>query len=230
MDDIIGYPLLNRDESGEFKLPKDGYYHVAPIGTFKHRASGTTQVIDAEAVKSMVDTFHAEEKAAGQHWPGVLVDFDHFSHDAEKPTVAAGWIEDLQNRDDGLWAKIRWSDLGEEAVKGGRYRLISPVWNRSECEELGGETIKPLRLDRVAVTNDPNLKGMVPMSNRAADEEEAVHADEATEEIVPLAAKRKAGTVSRSTRPLLNRRHFTFFEGERVRLAADRRRSVRNAA
>ena len=27
----------------------------------------------------------------------------------------------------GLWAKIRWSDLGEDAVKGGRYRFLSPV-------------------------------------------------------------------------------------------------------
>jgi phage I-like protein len=226
MDDIIGYPLLNRDEeSGEFTLPKDGYYHIAPIGTFKHRASGTTQIIDTEAVQSMVDTFHDEEKAAGPHWPGILVDFDHFSNDTSKPSVAAGWIEDLKNRTDGLWAKIRWSDLGEEAVKGGRYRLISPVWNRSECEDLGDNKIKPLRLDRVAVTNDPVLKGMVPVSNRAEEEEGA---DETIEEEIPVAAKRSA--PARKTGPVLNRRHFTTFDGERLPLAADKRRSVRNAA
>ncbi len=74
----------------------------------------------------------------------------------------------------GLWANIRWSDVGELAVKGGRYRYVSPVWARSDCEDLGPSTgsgqcvrrVRPLRLLNLAVTNDPNLKGMVPLSNR----------------------------------------------------------------
>jgi hypothetical protein len=177
---ILGYPILNRD----FVLPKDGWYHIAPIGTFHHEPSGMDQVIDKESIASMVDTFHEEEKAAGPHWPGILVDFDHFSHDTDKPTMAAGWIEDLQGRPDGLWGLIHWSDLGEAAVRGGRYRLISPVWNVDDCKQVDKETIKPMKLHRVAVTNDPNIKGMVPMSNRMAP---------SSDEEVPIAAKRPKG-------------------------------------
>jgi phage I-like protein len=65
----------------------------------------------------------------------------------------------------GLWAKIRWSDVGEEAVKGGRYRFLSPVWARSDCVDLGNGRVRPVRLLNAAVTNDPNLKGLRPLSN-----------------------------------------------------------------
>jgi len=40
------------------------------------------------------------------------VDFDHFSLDTEKSSEAAGWISDLESRDTGLWARVRWSDAG----------------------------------------------------------------------------------------------------------------------
>ena len=66
---------------------------------------------------------------------------------------------------DGLWANIRWSDVGEEAVKGGRYRFLSPVWARSDCVDLGNGRVRPVRLLNAAVTNDPNLKGMCPLCN-----------------------------------------------------------------
>ena len=36
----------------------------------------------------------------------------------------------------GLRALIRWSDRGEEAVKGGRYRFLSPVWSRDDCQTI----------------------------------------------------------------------------------------------
>ncbi len=71
----------------------------------------------------------------------------------------------------GLWAQIRWSDVGEVAVSGGRYRFLSPVWSREDCVELGLDAatgwprMRPVRLLNAAVTNDPNLKGLVPLSN-----------------------------------------------------------------
>jgi len=71
----------------------------------------------------------------------------------------------------GLWANIRWSDVGEAAVKGGRYRFLSPVWARSDCVDLGNGRVRPVRLLNAAVTNDPNLKGMVALSNRSQESE-----------------------------------------------------------
>jgi len=155
--------LLNRDG---FQMPADGWYQVAPLGEFAHAQAGLTQVVDVEACQAMVNRFADEAKVA--NFAGLLVDFDHFSLDGEKRSEAAGWITALENRDGGLFAKIRWSDVGESAVKGGRYRFLSPVWNRADCVELGGGRVRPVRLLNAAVTNDPNLKGMQPLSNSAA--------------------------------------------------------------
>jgi phage I-like protein len=154
-----------------FQPAPDGWFHIAPHGTFPH-PNGALQVIDAEACDAMLGTFN--EEARQPNFPGLLVDFDHFSHDPAQPTTAAGWIGGLDHRDDGLYAQIRWSDLGHQALTGGRYRLASPVWNRADCDQWtapapdGRDTVhlRPRRLDRLALTNDPNLPGLAPLSNR----------------------------------------------------------------
>ena len=168
--------ILNRN----FELPADGWHQLAPLGEFPHAAAGIVQVIDADACLRMVAAFE-NARAASENFPGLLIDFDHFSLDAEKRSEAAGWITDLkfvpQSQSEigtrqsaipsGLFAAIRWSDTGEAAVKGGRYRFLSPVWAKGDCEDLGDNRLRPVRLLNAAVTNDPNLKGILPLSNRA---------------------------------------------------------------
>jgi phage I-like protein len=154
-----------------FQPAPDGWFHIAPHGTFPH-PNGALQVIDPEACEAMRRTF--AEEARQPNFPGLLVDFDHSSHDPAQPTTAAGWIGALEPRDDGLYAQIRWSDLGHQALTGGRYRLASPVWNRADCDQWTAPSsdgrdvvhLRPRRLDRLALTNDPNLPGMAPLSNR----------------------------------------------------------------
>jgi phage I-like protein len=177
--------ILNRN----FELPEDGWYQLAPLGEFPHVAAGVTQVIDEVSCNRMVTAFDAV-KNASDNFPGLLIDFDHFSLDAAKHSEAAGWITDLKfvpqasslpkfelisdscslTSGAGLFAQIRWSDTGEAAVKGGRYRFLSPVWAKSDCEDLGNDRLRPVRLLNAAVTNDPNLKGILPLSNRSAAE------------------------------------------------------------
>jgi phage I-like protein len=161
--------ILNRN----FELPEDGWYQLAPLGEFPHAAAGVTQVIDEAACARMVTAFENARAAAG-NFPGLLIDFDHFSLDAAKHSEAAGWITDLKSMPNstgsGLFARIRWSDTGEAAVKGGRYRFLSPVWAKSDCEDLGNHRLRPVRLLNAAVTNDPNLKGILPISNRSSTE------------------------------------------------------------
>lgn len=166
--------LVNRD----FKLPEDGWYQLIPKGEYPH-ASGVVQVVDDAALQAICNRFAQE--ARGENFPGILVDFDHFSDDPDKATEAAGWITAMEHRLvrgivmengrpmglTGIWGKVRWSDSGEAAVKGGRYRLVSPVWRVADCEKIGNGRVRPLRLDRVALTNDPNMKGMEPLSNRS---------------------------------------------------------------
>ena len=160
-----------------FEPAPDGWFHIAPHGTFPH-PTGAQQVIDAEACETMARTF--AEEAKQPNFPGLLVDFDHFSHDPARPSAAAGWVSALEPRPDGLYAQVRWSDLGHAAVTGGRYRLVSPVWNRADCDSWtapagpeGQEAahLRPRRLARLALTNDPNLPGLAPLTNRNAEPE-----------------------------------------------------------
>jgi len=152
----------------DFVLAGDGWVHVTPCGEFPHAGAGVTQVIDREACDRIAADFKAR-KSDG-NFPGVLVDFDHFSLDTEKSSEAAGWITDLESRDTGLWARVRWSDAGLSAVQGGRFRLMSPVFPPpSQCEDLGDGKIRPVVLVSVALTNEPNIKGGRPIANRKAE-------------------------------------------------------------
>ena len=144
--------ILNRN----FELPADGWYHIAPLGEFPHAAAGVVQVIDPDACRAIVNAFR--DQAAQPNFPGLLIDFDHFSLDRQKPSEAAGWICDVQfqeptpnlngpdeprrhegheedgkNRPNeaGLWAQIRWSDRGEEAVMKPRITRIARMEGQS---------------------------------------------------------------------------------------------------
>jgi phage I-like protein len=169
----------------DFKFEKDGWVHVMPLGEFPHAEAGVVQVIDSEALKAITEDFKA--KAGTENFPGLLVDFDHFSMDTDKPSEAAGWITELKADTEGLWAKVRWTAKGESAVIGGEYRLVSPVFPKpSLCEDLGESRIRPRQLQSVALTNEPNIKGSKPLTNRepstTAEQEKEAKAAETTPE------------------------------------------------
>ena len=112
----------------DFVLAADGWVQISPLGDFNHAGAGVTQVIDREACDRIAADFNGHK--SDSNFPGVLVDFDHFSLDTGQSSEAAGWITDLESRDTGLWARVRWSDAGLSAVRGGRFRLMSPVFPR----------------------------------------------------------------------------------------------------
>lgn len=172
-------PLTNRVATGAFELPADGWYQLSPIGEFpvslardekgvngfgtKHTSA--VQVLDQASITSLANSLGA----GGEK----LIDYDHESLDQTKRTTAAGWITNLNARDTGLWMAPRWSTGGQAAVSGGEYRYVSPVWNPDDCEVLGETAdgsalrVRPLRLANAGLTNDPNLRGLAPLSNRA---------------------------------------------------------------
>ena len=147
-------------------IPAGDWQHIACIGEWPHEASGKVQIIDAAALASIVKNFK-KIKAEKKNFAGLLVDQDHFSLEADQPSEAYGWLVDMEARADGLWGRIRWTDIGEQALVGGRYRYLSPVWLTSDCEPIEGDKVRPLKLQSVAVTNAPNFKDLTPLSNRA---------------------------------------------------------------
>jgi phage I-like protein len=160
--------------SPRFEIPADGWVQIAPYAEILAPLSRpgaepvpVMQVMDRATAERIATRFR-DEAAAQANFPGLLVDFDHFSHDEDKSTRAAGWIDQVEAREAGLFAHVRFSASGQAALEGGDYRLFSPVLAFEAREYRPGERVRPMALLRGALTNDPRFKGMIPLANRAA--------------------------------------------------------------
>ena len=161
-------PVLNRD----FQHPTDGWYMIEPAGEHPNSTAGVVQVVDAPAIKAIVDQFNQAAQAGSlSHGSEMLIDHEHFKHDSSKETTAYGWLYQLQGRPEGIYGKIRWTATGQAAVDGGDYRFFSTEYAPADMQTLNpGATparVRPLRLDGLTLTNDPNNKGGDPITNRA---------------------------------------------------------------
>ena len=161
--------IANRD----FKLPPDGWVHLFPFGEVPApienpdgKEVDVIQVIDAPAAATVLASFRAE--AAKPNFGGMLVDFEHFSLDPTKESRAAMWVDELDQRADGMWAKPRITNSGKAAIEGGDYRYISPVLEFPARVYRRGDRVRPVGIFNAGLTNDPRIKGGVPLSNRQA--------------------------------------------------------------
>ncbi len=159
--------ITNRD----FKLPADGWMQLFPFGEVPgpiENPDGTTaevvQIVDPAAAAVVLSAFRGE--AAKPNFGGVLVDFEHFSLDPAKESRSAAWIDELDQRADGVWFKGRLTNSGQKALEGGDYRFISPVLEFPGRTYRDGERVRPTGLHSAGLTNDPRIKGGVPLSNR----------------------------------------------------------------
>ncbi|MBI5768754.1 MAG: hypothetical protein HZA93_13230 [Verrucomicrobia bacterium] len=165
--------ILNR----EGKLPSDGWYNIEANGEHINHRARVIQVIDAKAVTSIVNRFSQE--AAVEHFAGQRIDKDHLSQSEDNSTESLGWAMELRNRDGLLEAKIDWTGLGLPLIESAPgkppvYKFFSTEYEPAECEPIGTRKIKnrtydvvrPLRLDGLSLTNDPNNRGQRPISNR----------------------------------------------------------------
>jgi len=77
----------------------------------------------------VVATFYAEKL-------DLAVDFEHQTkkrdQNAVGPVPAAGWIKDLENRQDGIWGRVTWTPQARSLIQEQSYRYISPVLNYGE--------------------------------------------------------------------------------------------------
>lgn len=171
--------------SWPFTLPVDGWYHLAPRGRFP----GTDDLSGHPVFQQMDDAcFSAvladfKIQASAENFGGILIDYDHFSSDPDKTSKAAGWITAIEVRPDGLWFQARWSQEGESNLKAGCYRFISPVFDGIYLDK---ETVRPMRLVRAGLTNDPNFKTLRPLSNRARDNREPEPKEQTMKELLKL--------------------------------------------
>ncbi|MBI5328861.1 MAG: phage protease [Deltaproteobacteria bacterium] len=144
--------LLNPPlEKGELKGVVPAEIQVIPYG-FHSTAKGDF-VCDEASAKKVIGTFDAKTN-------DMVIDYEHQTlQGTEAP--AAGWIKELVNKGrDGIWAVVEWTDRAKEYIKNKEYRYVSPVFLKRLSDN------KVMALINVALTNQPNIDGMVPLVNK----------------------------------------------------------------
>ena len=129
------------------------------------------QELDEESLKKLADKLNAGGRE-------ILVDRDHASSKPglDRDTSAQGWASEFEVREgQGLFGKVKWSDLGKKLVENRVFRWLSPVF------KLGSDK-KPVDMNAIALTNTPSQMLIKPVLNQAADEE-SIENKEITEEI-----------------------------------------------
>ena len=177
-------------------VPEGGeWVQLLPAGTFRGRdGRGPWRLSDPQAVvRASMD---------GALDRGLLIDRDHQTDFAPRgtPVPAAGWIVDLEARQDGIWGRVEWTETAAREISGREYRYLSPVY----LYRRNGEIVRILR---ASLTNNPNLELRAVASkemtvNDLAVELKALFAlgEEATEEDVMAAVKKAVEETSANAR------------------------------
>lgn len=162
---------MNKNLVLEVIAPEEGqtesWAHLAPFGEYTYARKDSegkevqaVQRLDAITFRMVMDNFA----------PEVLIDREHLSIVGDD-TTAMGWIQELEVRgdgsafEDGLWARIRWTDVGLDCLKNRRLRWLSPVWPPVERDDN-----RPVELQSAGLTNGARFrKNLKPVVNKEDD-------------------------------------------------------------
>lgn len=83
-----------------------------------------------------------------------------YEHDQEpgQPRPAAGWVQSLDIREDGLYATVEWTDRAASMIRAGEYRFCSVVVDFESIHRKTGENVGAELLE-VGLTNTPFVDG-----------------------------------------------------------------------
>jgi len=140
------------------------WIHVLPIGSYKH-PKGLLRITESEAQK-VVQNFKDDPR-------DLVLDYEHQSLNTianGQPAPAAGWIKELELREDGVWAKVEWTERAKEHIKNKEYKYVSPVYVPDYKDPKTGESVGP-KLVSVALTNTPFLPDLKPIVNKFQTQE-----------------------------------------------------------
>lgn len=127
--------------------PGEQWVHLLPSGEFKARdGRGPWLMDDPESVIQQTKLYAGINQ--------LPVDYEHqidLSAKNGQPAPAAGWIQGLQSRDDGIWGLVKWTDKATEFLSAKEYKYLSPVMNYTKDGNV-------VRIIRAALTNNPALE------------------------------------------------------------------------
>jgi phage I-like protein len=142
--------------TGEGAQARTGWIHVAPEGSWEGHPDGAFTLTTAGFESCIYD---AERRATPQS-----VDYEHASlYPTGEPTPAAGYVQRLEQRADGLWALVEFTERAATMIRAGEYRFCSGVFAFERRDRQTGDVI-PCMLDSIALTNRPFIDGQEPIA------------------------------------------------------------------
>jgi phage I-like protein len=159
---------------------------LLPLGLMELLDRPEPLPVDPESLAAMVKAFRSRGV-------DLVIDYEHQSLQGRQ-APAAGWIKDLEDRGDGLWARVEWTPQAREYLRNREYRYFSPVL------QLDPETRKPLALMQVGLTNVPAIKRLPPLVAKweaAAAPERGKEAAAGPVQAPENAGKRKGGEMEK---------------------------------
>jgi phage I-like protein len=122
---------------------------ILPLGNVNSRKGNF--LVDETSFKEMQQYFTDRQI-------DVVIDYEHQTLEGTE-APAAGWIKDLKLTDEGVVAKVDWTDRAKEYLKNKEYRYLSPVIFKRKSDG------RAIVLHSVALTNTPAIDGMEPIVN-----------------------------------------------------------------
>lgn len=133
------------------------WIHLMPLGAVEARDGRRFTNADAETVV----------RASIERSQSLVIDYEHQTDLAEKngkPAPAAGWINELAVRADGIWGRVEWTKKAADYIRAREYRFISPTFTHEKKAPFNVGIIL-----RAALTNNPALELTALATNQDGD-------------------------------------------------------------
>lgn len=92
----------------------------------------------------------------------IVIDENHSTDLAAKVGMSAparGYIVAMEEREDGIWGRVDWTEAGKVLMSDRAYWGLSPVFRRDKAGKVTA-------ILRAALTNDPNLRGLAALNHQ----------------------------------------------------------------
>jgi outer membrane biosynthesis protein TonB len=129
------------------------WIQAMPVGTYVHPAYG-----DLTFSQERLQAFAASVNNKVLQ-KDLDIDYDHKA----RVDHAAGWVQQAQVRDNGLWLYVTWTPAAQQKLQDKEYRYFSPEFQDEWTDPKTGITYKDV-LFGGGLTNRPFLKDLVPIN------------------------------------------------------------------
>ncbi len=157
------------------------WIHLLPRGEVRVEG-GKDLIMDDEAAVQVLDAFSALTH-------DVVIDYEHQTMDGGQ-APAAGWIMELDWREDGLWSRVSWTAKAAGYIRAREYRYLSPVltfdkgFRRITRLVNCALTNQPAMMDAPALVAKLLLHGGLPMSGKDKTVDKAPQAPPASQAVL----------------------------------------------